>query len=168
MGSKHFVTVGILLALELDEEMFPRPTRQEVKLNFQNKQELVEDQQRQAWEFYFVPGTNVSSSLDKTCLLPLPKGKIGVCSEKYPHNRRRWVLWSCLFVEELSAGTSLLFSTVVVKARKTEMLTSHNSLPLCALDFLELYQETVWGNLFNLYLISWFCKNSWDLRFLSS
>lgn len=37
---------------------------------FFNKQELVEGQQRHVWEFYFAPGTSVSSFLDNTFLFP--------------------------------------------------------------------------------------------------
>lgn len=63
---------------------------------------------------------------------------------------------------------SFWFQQWLYKAKKIDMLSSLNFPPLCASDFLELCQERVWGNLFNLYLISWCLKDSWGLDFLSS
>lgn len=82
VGCKHFCAVWLLVALDLAQEMVPRTTRQQRQLHLQNKQGLVEGQQRQVWEFYSVPGTSVSSSLDKTFLLSPPKGRTYGCLQK--------------------------------------------------------------------------------------
>ena len=113
----------------------------------------------------FCPRHSVPSTLDETFLLSPPKRKTYGCLE---NNVGSWILWSCFFVEEVLLGHLFCFEQWLYKGRKIEMLSSHSSPPLCASDFLELRQETVSGNLFNLYLISWFFKDPWGLDLLSS
>ena len=48
------------------------------------------------------------------------------------------------------------------------MVLSNRSPPFYTLNFLELCQEAVWDNLFNLYLILWLSWDTWGLDFLSS